>query len=186
MGMAAAMEYTADMVRDLNYRERGYWPRYEVVDGELLVTPAPTKWHYEVADRLELAIRSYLAREMVGRAYHAPADISWGNRKLVQPDVFVVPLDEARKREWADVRRFLLVAEILSPSTAWRDRNIKRRLYQAQGVPVYWVVDSNAHAVEIWIPADREPRVEHDLLGWHPTGASAPFELELVKLFEPL
>lgn len=186
MGMPASRYYTADMVRDLNARERRFWPRYEVVDGELLVTPAPRKWHYDVADRLELALRIYLGRERVGRAFHAPADISWGERKLVQPDVFVLPLEEARKREWADVQRLLLVAEILSPSTARSDRGIKRRLYQEHGVPVYWVVDSDAHAVEIWTPHDREARREYGLLTWHPAGATSPFELEIADLFRPL
>ncbi len=73
MGMPARQQYTADMVRRLNAREPQWWPRYEVVDGELLVTPAPRKWHYEVASRIEDALRTYLGHEPVGRVYHSPS-----------------------------------------------------------------------------------------------------------------
>jgi Uma2 family endonuclease len=174
------------MVRRLNAREPRWWPRYEVVDGELLVTPAPRKWHYELADRIEDALRTYLGRESVGRVYHSPSDISWGEKKLVQPDVFVLPPDEARKYEWKDVRRLLLVVEILSPSTAHGDRYIKRRLYQLHGIPLYWSIDPDACAVECWTPLDLEPRVEQNSIVWHPEGASAPFEMSLAELFRPL
>lgn len=186
MGMPARRQYTAEMVRRLNEREPRWWPRYEVVDGELLVTPAPRKWHYEVADRLEDALRTYLGRERIGRAYHSPSDISWGETKLVQPDVFVLPMNEARKLEWKDVRHLLLIVEVLSPSTEHNDRYVKRRLYQLQGVPLYWIIDPDACAVECWTPRDLEPRMERERIVWHPEGATAPFELKLAELFAPL
>lgn len=186
MGMPLRHRYTAEMVRRLNEREPQWWPRYEVVDGELLVTPAPRKWHYELADRIEDALRTYLGHERVGRVYHSPSDISWGAKKLVQPDVFVLPLDEARKYEWKDVRRLMLVVEILSPSTAHNDRYIKRRLYQLHGVPLYWIVDPDACTVECWTPSCLEPRIERTGVVWHPEGASAPFEMSLAELFQPL
>lgn len=186
MGMPARRQYTAEMVRSLNAREPRWWPRYEVVEGELLVTPAPRKWHYELADRLLDALKAYLATDRIGRVYLSPSDISWGEKKLVQPDLFVLPMDEARKPEWRDVRHLLLVVEILSRGSEHNDRNIKRRLYQLHGIPLYWIVDPDACAVECWTPQDMEPRVEHDVIVWHPEGASAPFELKLAELFRPL
>jgi Uma2 family endonuclease len=186
MGMPAQLQYTAAMVRRLNAREPHYWPRYEVVDGELLVTPAPRKWHYEVAGRIEDALKQYLGRQPIGRVYHSPSDISWGKRKLVQPDVFVLPMDEARKSEWRDVKRLLLIAEVLGPRTEHNVRYIKRRLYQLHGVPLYWIIDPDAHAVECWTPEELEPRIERDRIVWHPEGASGPFELRVADLFRPL
>ncbi|HEX5386993.1 MAG TPA: Uma2 family endonuclease [Gemmatimonadales bacterium] len=67
--------------------------RYELVYGELLVTPAPRPWHEIVQDRLRDALRAYLEREPVGHAFGPLADISWSDDVLVSPDLFVVPLE---------------------------------------------------------------------------------------------
>ena len=182
MGMAAPIYYTADMVRAMP--DDGN--RYEVVYGELLVTPAPRLWHQKLVVRLNRAVESYLERETVGVALAAPADISWGRDVLVQPDVFVAAAAEARTLVWSRVRTLLLVAEVLSPSTARGDRFLKRLRYREAGVPLYWVVDGDAHSVEVWTPADDFPRVEREALVWHPAGAREPFTLELEELFRPL
>src|SRR5438105_15905599 len=81
MGMAAPVYYTADMVRALP--DDGN--RYEVVYGELLVTPAPRPWHQVLVHRLSVAIELYLRIEPMGTVLTAPADISWGPDVLVQP-----------------------------------------------------------------------------------------------------
>jgi Uma2 family endonuclease len=139
MGMAAPIYYTADMVRALP--DDGN--RYEVVYGELLVTPAPRPWHQILVHRLSLAIGNYLDRESGAIVLTSPADISWGPDVLVQPDVFVVPAVEARSLTWSRMRTLLLVAEVLSPSTARGDRFLKRLRYREAGVPLYWLVDGD-------------------------------------------
>ena len=187
MGMPAlSKQYTADMVRALNDQLDWRWPRYEVVDGELLVTPAPRTWHQVIVQRLDFALMRYLDSEPVAHGFAAPADISWGPQKLVQPDLFVIPLEEARTPEWADVRHLLLAIEVLSPGSVRADRVVKRLLYQREGVPLYWVVDADAHAIEVWTPEAREPRIERETLVWHPVGASAPFTLALAELFRSI
>ena len=182
MGMAAPIYYTADMVRALP--DDGN--RYEVVYGELLVTPSPRPWHQVVVNRLAVALSNYLEQEAVGVVLASPADISWGPDVLVQPDVFVVPPDEARTLSWSRMRSLLLVAEVLSPSSTRADRFVKRLRYREAGVPIYWVVDGDAHSVEVWTPADDFPAVERDRLAWQPAGASRPLILTLADLFRPL
>ena len=183
MGMAAPLYYTADMVRDLP--DDGN--RYEVVHGELLVSPAPRFWHEEVAGRLYETVRVYLRAHPVGHAIGSRSDLSWGlSDVLVSPDLFVVPLDEARQLDWLTLRTVLLAAEVLSPSSLRSDRFTKRRLYQERGVPLYWVVDSDAQFVEVWRPEDDFPVVERGRLSWQPAGASAPFTLELAELFRAI
>lgn len=132
------------------------------------------------------ALRAYLDRNPVGLVLHAPADISPAPDILVQPDVFVVPLEEARPLEWSDVRHLLLVAEVLSPSTGRTDRFSKRHWYQEAGVPVYWILDGDARQVEVWTPAARLPGVERERLVWQPANASSPFTLALQELFKPI
>jgi Uma2 family endonuclease len=105
---------------------------------------------------------------------------------LVQPDVFVVPREEARTLAWSGIKTLLLVAEVLSPSSARGDRFIKRLRYRQAGVPVYWAVDGDARSVEIWTPVDDFPEVERERLAWQPAGARAPFTLQLGDLFRPV
>jgi Uma2 family endonuclease len=180
--MAAPVYWTADMVRALPDDGK----RYETVYGELLVSPAPRAWHQEVLARLEYDLRTYLKATPVAHLFASPADISWGPDTLVQPDLFAVPLEDARTWDWSRMRRLLLAIEVLSPSTSRHDRFVKRRLYQTVGIPLYWIVDAEDHAVEVWTPADRFPRTERERIAWWPTGAPAPFTLDLVELFRPL
>ena len=182
MGMAAPVYYTADMVRAMP--DDGN--RYEVVYGELLVTPAPRPWHQIVVHRLSYALEHYVRSQPVGIVLTSPADISWGPDVLVQPDVFVVAPDEARTLTWTRMQTLLLVAEVLSPSSVRGDRFLKRLRYREARVPLYWVVDADGGFVEIWTPADDFPLLERERLVWHPAGAPLPFDLSLDKLFHPL
>jgi len=103
MGMAVPVYYTAEMVRALP--DDGN--RYEVVYGELLVTPAPRLWHQVVVQRLSVALDLYLRTQPVGIVLSSPADISWGPDVLVQPDVFVATLEEIRHQsvtKWSVTR----------------------------------------------------------------------------------
>lgn len=84
------------------------------------------------------------------------------------------------------MRRLLLVAEVLSPSSTRHDRFTKRRLYQEQQVPLYCIVDGEQRVVEVWTPEALFPHAEREQLVWHPTGASTPFRLALTELFRPL
>ena len=83
-----------------------------------------------------------------------------------------------------DVRRLLLVIEILSPATAHADRTVKRRRHQREGVPEYWIVDGDARLVERWRPEDERPEMISDRLEWKPAAAMAPLVVDLAKLFE--
>src|SRR3990167_1994413 len=169
MSMPAANYYTADMVRDLMDPSRP-WPRYETVYGELLVSPALRLWHQEIVARLLVELRAYCARVGVGHALASPSMISWGQDTLVQPDVFVIPMEQARTLQWTEVSVVLLAAAVLSPSSLRTDRFTNRRLYQDRGMPVYWVVDPDAHLVEVWTPAMQFPLLETERLEWLPAG----------------
>ena len=182
MGMAAPTYYTADMVRALP--DDGN--RYETVHGELLVTPAPRAFHQLVAQRLTTALSHYLDRQRVGQVFASPADISWAPDTLVQPDVFVVDLAEARTLDWSQMQHLLLAVEVLSSSSVRADRFTKRRLYQDVGVPTYWVIDADTRTVEVWAPNDTFPIVERERVRWQPAGTAEEFVLELRELFRPI
>jgi Uma2 family endonuclease len=179
--MAAPTYWTAQMVRALP--DDG--SRYETVHGELLVTPAPRAWHQVVLGRIHLKLGNFLDAHPVGHLFASPADISWSDVTLVQPDLFVVPLAEARTLDWAQIKDLRLAIEVLSPSTARHDRFTKRRLYQEVGIPLYWIVDPDARTVEVWTPAARFPTVERERVTWEPAGGPA-FTLELGEVFREM
>src|SRR5262245_48105103 len=158
--------------------------RYEVIDGELFVTPAPALRHQEAVAKLYVTLADYLKRERLGHAFFAPADVVFSPRRGVQPDVFVTPLVSGRRPEhFDDVGRLVLAVEILSPSTARADRVAKRTLYREEKVPDYWIVDLDARAVERSTPDNTRPEILVDRLDWRPEGASEPLVIDLVDYF---
>ena len=181
MGMAQPTRgWTAQMVRALPDDGK----RYESVDGELLVTPAPVRRHQRMVGQLFRLLADYVEDAGLGEALCSPADIEAGERTLVQPDLFVVPLAAGRQAdEWVEVRELLLAVEVLSPSTARADRHLKRRLYQREGVPECWIVDLDARLVERWRPRDDRAELPADELLWQPAASVPPLRIDLVPLF---
>jgi Uma2 family endonuclease len=182
MGMAAPLYYSAEMVRALPDDGK----RYETVHGELLVTPAPRLWHQALCGRLFGVLDRYLERHPVGCLFYSPGDISWGPDILVQPDLFVADLAQARSMDWSKITTLLLTIEVLSPTTARHDRYTKRRLYQEVGIAFYWIVDPDEKLVEVWTPEDHFPTVERERVTWKPEGVNEEFVLELEELFKPI
>ncbi len=159
--------------------------RYEVIDGELLVTPAPSWIHQDAVFRLQTIIADYLTREVVGHSVSAPADVVFSPKRGVQPDLFVVPLAAGRRpRHFSDVGRLLLAIEVLSPSTARADRVKKRALFRAEGVDEYWIVDMDARTIERSTSADERVEVLAETIRWLPQGASAPLTIDLPDYFQ--
>jgi Uma2 family endonuclease len=181
MGMPqAAQEWTAEMVRALPDDGK----RYECIDGELFVTPAPRIAHQRAVGELFVRLNEYVRRHHVGEAMVSPADIEFDPRTLVQPDVFVGPLIGGRRaKSWLEISDLLLAVEVLSPSTARADRQVKRRRYQRQGVPEYWIVDLDARLVERWRPHDERPEMAETRLEWHPTQAPETLAIDLAAFF---
>jgi len=126
--------------------------RHEAIGGELYVTPAPSLRHQEISKRIFAALLEILEKPGLGRLFYAPLGVEFpATGEGVQPDLLFVS-DERRGILADDWIRGApdLVIEILSPSTAERDRGIKRDLYERQGVAEYWIVDPDQDAVEAW------------------------------------
>jgi Uma2 family endonuclease len=181
MGMPAKQtEWTAEMARALP--EDGN--RYEVLDGELHVTPAPGMAHQEVLKRLFRRIDPYVEQHYLGWIFWSPADIEFTPKRRLQPDLFVVPNTGAAKpREWSEVKSLLLVIEALSPTTESWDRFKKRPIYQQHQVPQYWIVDVDSRLVERWRPEDQRPEIIDDVLIWQPKAEVPALRIVLDEIF---
>ncbi|MFN8572918.1 MAG: Uma2 family endonuclease [Gemmatimonadaceae bacterium] len=160
--------------------------RYELIDGELLVSPSPSLHHQRVLARLNECVSRYVRSIGGYETFFAPAAVAFTERRELQPDLLVLPLrsDGRPAGRFEEVGRLLLAVEVISPSTSRNDRYKKRPVYQQEGVPEYWIVDPDARLVERWRPADREPEVLTDTLEWQPDPRNASLLIELAKVFE--
>ena len=180
MGMAISAGWTVEQLATLPDDGK----RYEIIDGELYVTPSPTYRHQDAVAELLGRLRAYLKIQRAGSALCAPADVEFSQRTVVEPDILVLPLVEGqRPRDFAQADRLLLAVEVLSPGTAARDRGVKRELYQRQNVPEYWIVDLDAQLIERWRPVDQRPEIARDRIEWLPEGAGEPFVLDVPGFF---
>ena len=159
--------------------------RYEIIDGELFVTPAPRRAHQRAVRRLLILLDGYLRARRDIEVLASPADIRVGTRTSVQPDLFVVPLDEGQQADmWPAVRALFLAIEVLSPGSARVDRYHKRRLYQRESVAEYWVVDLDSRLVERWRPGDERPEILAQTLEWRPARIDRSLVINLEEFFE--
>ncbi len=134
--------------------------RHELLDGKHVVTPAPSVDHQRVVGRLLMILTTSIGSDHCIEVLSSPADVHLTPRTLVQPDVFIVRRDDERlAREWREVGVPLVAVEVLSRSTAARDRGTKRRLYLEAGVEEYWIVDLDARLIERWRLGDDGPEI---------------------------
>lgn len=180
MPATPSAEWTAELVHQLP--DDGN--RYEVIDGELYVTPAPSIAHQRVLAGLFRILQLY-AEEAGLEVLFAPVAIRFSDRREVEPDLVGWP--RMAGGEVPDFRApgsLALAIEVLSPTTARVDRHRKRALYQQQQVSEYWIVDAANRLIERWRPVDVEPEVALEYMEWQPRADVAPLHIDLARLFD--
>jgi Uma2 family endonuclease len=125
--------------------------RYEILDGELVVTASPVLRHQRVSRDLGFLLHAHVAAHDLGEVLYAPVAVILDRHTIVEPDLVFVSkarsaILEGRYIEGAPD----LLIEILSPSTAARDRGAKAKLYARLGVTEYWIVDADARTLEVF------------------------------------
>ena len=124
--------------------------RKELIEGDFYVVPAPSIRHQTVSANLGLELRQMVRRNRLGTLLLAPTDVVLSQESVVQPDILFVSNERRGIITEANVSGAPdLVVEILSPSTAERDRELKLDLYARHGVREYWIVDPDEETVEV-------------------------------------
>src|SRR3954471_337853 len=102
MGMSALSQrlWTIDDVERLMEERPGYAPRYELIDGELLVTPAPNNRHQRIVGELFVLVREYVKRYRLGEARFSPSTVTLTPQTRVEPDLYVIPVVDGRMPRW--------------------------------------------------------------------------------------
>jgi Uma2 family endonuclease len=162
--------------------------RYEVLDGELLVTPAPTPLHQQVIFRLQMLLFRHVQERGEGWVFQN-VDLLFATGHFLRPDLIVVPKGgrDGITDRGVEVPPALVV-EVLSPSSRTIDRVSKPRRYLDFGVPAYWVVDPAEGAVWMW---DRStgpdaPLREEVKVRWSYPEGTAPLEFDVAALVAPI
>jgi Uma2 family endonuclease len=155
--------------------------KYELVRGDLFVTPPPTDDHETIAARLAKALTPYVEAQRLGLVYRPRAVLRFEDSE-VEPDLMVRQTSPRKHTAWEHAPRPILIVEIFSDSTRRRDMTDKRQLYADAHIAEYWMVDPDRRAVTVVQPGHSD-RVVSGLLAWSPAGATAPFEITLDELF---
>jgi len=173
--------FTVDMVRA--FPDDGQ--RYELIEGILLVTPAPESDHQIVIARLLAALHTYLGDQ--GPAYVvSPGEIEIAPSLHLEPDVLVFPSTFRPGTKWTDINGWWLAVEVLSPSSKHYDRDYKVAAYLHLGVAEVWIVDLEQRRCEVSGVDGRRSIVEDRRLRWHPSGIAQPLELDLDTIFRDI
>ncbi len=123
--------------------------RREIIEGELFVTPSPIANHQTILLNLAKTFLDYLNDHPIGKVYVSPLDVILSEFDVLQPDLmFVLKERTGIVKDWVRGAPDLVI-EILSPTTAARDRGIKLKAYARFGVKEYWIVDPDERAVEV-------------------------------------
>ncbi len=125
--------------------------RYELLDGDLVMVPAPNLKHQRVQWHLGRILGNFIVEHALGELFFAPCDVVLSNTDVVQPDLLFVSREREHLLSGGDNVQGApdLAVEILSPSTADRDCGYKRELYGRRGVTEYWLVDPVAETVAV-------------------------------------
>lgn len=129
-------------------------PRYQLIEGDLYMAPAPNRFHQDISRNLEYILLDYFEEHPIGKLYHAPFDVYLDDYNVFQPDILVVLnkrlsiFTDAGAEGAPD-----FVVEILSPKTARLDRDNKRRVYATSGVRELWIITPETRRIEVYLLA---------------------------------
>jgi len=130
---------------------------YQLIGGELVMTPAPTPYHQIITGNIFFELMKFVKAQGAGTVLNSPIDVYLAETEGFQPDVIFIAQERLsiigqKKIEAAPD----LVVEVLSPSTAYYDLRHKMRLYESSGVREYWIVDPEEKSIEVYENAGGE------------------------------
>lgn len=129
--------------------------RYELIHGELLMTPSPITNHQRISRRLEFILEKFITEKKPGELFDAPYDVYFDEENVVQPDLLFISKDRLHIIGEKNVQGAPdLVIEIISENSAYRDMVLKKKLYAKFGVKEYWIVIPEGEEIEIYTLKD--------------------------------
>ncbi len=155
---------------------------YEIVDGELFVSPPPQFRHQQVANNISHILTNLVLEHELGEVVQSPIGVRLEADTVTEPDVLFIATDRLHiiDRKGVVVGPPDLVVEVLSPSNREYDRVLKRKRYLAGGVPELWIVDTDESTVEVWRPDEPARTVSSGSVEWRVGGRT--FEVAIAEI----
>lgn len=126
--------------------------RYELINGELLMTPSPIPKHQRISGKLEFVVRKFVTENNLGEVFDAPCDVYLDDENVIQPDILFISknrLDIIGEKNIQGAPN--LVVEIISENSVYRDMVQKKKLYAKFNVKEYWIVIPEEEEIEVYI-----------------------------------
>ena len=128
---------------------------YQLINGELVMTPAPIPLHQLIVMELAMAMTLFVRKQQCGHVFIAPLDVYFDDENILQPDILFIE----RGREHIIGKKMIeaapdFIVEVLSPGTARYDLEEKYRAYEQGGVREYWIVDPDKKNIEVLVSTD--------------------------------
>jgi len=160
--------------------------RYEIIEGELIMSPAPYMIHQDVCRNVATELTLFTRKMKVGKIYFAPTDIILSEINVVQPDILFIAKKNLQIIPEKNVKGVPdLIVEIVSPSTGYYDLIAKKELYEQFGVKEYWLVDPQKRCVELYLNIEQkfelQPRLKEQ--GTLRSSVLKGFEIGLETIF---
>ena len=156
--------------------------KYELVDGELFVTPAPSTAHEKLSSVLLRTLAPFVWAHRLGDVY-TPRAVVRTDASEVEPDLMVRPATPTLPEKWAQMPTPLLVVEISSQATRRRDHEQKRTFYRRIGVAEYWIIDRWSPSIRV-VRRDAADLVADSVLEWQPAGAPESLHIDVAAYFD--
>jgi len=160
--------------------------RYELINGELVMTPAPNTIHQNIIVKMIYEIERFLQQQKIGKLFCAPTDVKFNDTNILQPDIVFI----SKERSGVITENIIngapdLIIEILSPGTAYYDLIEKKEIYEQYGVKEYWIVDPKKNRVDIYQNIDQRFELNQrlDVEGIAKSLVIEGFEVSLTDIF---
>ncbi len=129
--------------------------RYELLEGELIMSPSPIPKHQRISRKIEFILEKYVTENDLGEVFYAPCDVYLDDENVIQPDILFISKDRLNIIGEKNIRGAPdLVIEIISENTAYRDFVQKKKLYARFSVKEYWLVVPGEESIEVYILKD--------------------------------
>lgn len=155
--------------------------KYELIRGELFVTPPPTDDHETILARLTRLLDRFVEANSLGHVYHPRAVFRFEGSE-VEPDLMVRQEAPGLGNAWERAPLPILIVEVLSPTTRRRDQMQKKEFYTDARIPEYWIVDAEQAAITVIRPGE-PPVTVRDTLVWQPAGVQQPLAIAVAGAF---
>lgn len=148
------MSYPAEKQTKYTYSDYLKTPedtRYELIEGDLIMVPAPKTKHQRISRKLEFILEKFVTENDSGEVFYAPCDVVFDDCNVLQPDILFISKDRLEIITEDNIKGAPdLIIEILSQSSAYADLVKKKKLYAKFKVKEYWIVDPEEKTVELY------------------------------------